>query len=282
MSAPYTSEFLTLDGFKMHYLDWGNAEAPPLLLVHGLTRQAHAFDGTAERMRERFHVLAIDMRGRGESGWTPPETYNYDQYQADLLAFLEHKGLRQVHYIGTSMGGHIGMNLAAGQPERILSFVINDIGPESDAAGADRIQKHVSNTPAAFETVDDCVEREMERFAWVRLLPKPQVEAAMQWHLRKNDDGTWRYHYDPQIIRGRITEPAQMAAARERMWQGFKNLTCPILLVRGEETDLLDMSCVEAMQAAQPDMTLVQVPGVGHAPSLDEFPAVQALKKFHG
>ena len=281
MPAPYTDEFLTLDGLNMHYLDWGNAGAPPLLMVHGLTRQAHAFDGSAGRLRGRYHVLAVDMRGRGNSDWTPPETYNYGQYEADLLGFLEAKGLEQVHYVGTSMGGHIGMNLAATQPERFSSFVINDIGPESAAAGSSRIQQHVSGTPSVFESVDDCVEREMERFHWLRSLPKAQMEAAMQWHVRKNEDGTWSYHYDPEIIRGRITDPEQKAAAQQRMWRGFKNLTCPILLVRGEETDLLDMSCVEAMQAAQPKMALVQIPGVGHAPSLDEFPAVRALKKFY-
>lgn len=282
MSAPYASETVALNGFDMHYLDWGNPAAPPMVMVHGLTRQAHAFDGTAERLRERFHILSIDMRGRGDSGWTAPETYNYAQYQADLLAFLEHMGLEQMHYIGTSMGGHIGMNLAAGEPERFLSFLINDIGPESAAAGSERIQQHLAGTPLAFDSVDGCVEREMERFPWLRSLPKPQVESAMQWHLRKNEDGSWRYHYDPQIMRGRITNPEQKAAAQQQMWKGFKNLSCPILLVRGEETDLLDMSCVEAMQAAQPEMMLVHVPGVGHAPSLDEFPAVQALKKFYG
>ncbi|MCZ6472034.1 MAG: alpha/beta hydrolase [SAR324 cluster bacterium] len=281
MTTPYTSEHVTLNGFKMHFLDWGNAEAPPLLMVHGLTRQAHAFDGTAERLRERYHCLVIDMRGRGESDWTPPETYNYTQYVADVLAFLETRGLKQLHYAGTSMGGHIGMYLAEKQPEMFLSFLINDIGPESAAAGGERIQKHVAGTPAVFDSVDDCVEREMERFHWLRSLPKAQLESVMQWHMRKNDDGTWRYHYDPEIIRGRITGPEQRQAAQQQMWRGFKNLACPILLVRGQETDLLEMSCVDAMQAAQPGMALVHVPGVGHAPSLNEYPAVQAIKKFY-
>ena len=281
MTAPYTDEFLSLNGFRMHYMDWGNAGAPPLLMVHGLTRQAHAFDGTAERLRERYHCLAIDVRGRGQSEWTAPEDYNYGQYTADVLAFLEAKGLAQVHYMGTSMGGHIGMDLADEHPQVFLSFLLNDIGPETAAAGSARIQQQVAATPASFPTVDDCLEREMERFPWLRSLAKGQLEDAMQWHLRKNEDGTWRFHYDPQIIRGRLTVEEQVRTAQQKMWRGFKNLTCPIVLVRGEETDLLDMSCVEAMQAAQPGMTLVPVPSVGHAPSLDEYPVVQALKAFY-
>ena len=89
MNTPYSDEYLVLNDCRIHYMDLGNPGAPPLLMVHGLTRQAHAFDGTAERLRERYHCIALDVRGRGESGWAPPETYNYAQYVSDLLAFLE-------------------------------------------------------------------------------------------------------------------------------------------------------------------------------------------------
>ncbi len=146
MVTAFSDETLALNGFRMHYLDWGNPGAPPLLMVHGLTRQAHAFDGVADRLRERFHCMAIDVRGRGESGWTGAETYNYEQYAADVEAFLAAQGLEQTHYMGTSMGGIIGMHLAVEQPRRFLSFVINDIGPELAPAGATRIQ--VDETPA--------------------------------------------------------------------------------------------------------------------------------------
>lgn len=282
MSTPYRDETLTLNDCKIHYMDWGNAGAPPLVMVHGLTRQAHAFDGTAERLRERYHCMALDVRGRGESAWAAPETYNYEQYVADLLAFLEAKGLTEVHFLGTSMGGHIGMHLAAQHAGLFLSFLLNDIGPESAAAGSDRIQKQVGESPASYPHLDDLVERELERFPWQRAIPKAQYERALQWQVRKNEDGGWRFHYDPQIIQGRLTDPKLREAAQKRMWRGFKALTCPIMLVRGEESDLLDMSTVEAMQGAQPEMTLVRVPGVGHAPSLEEYPVVKALDKFYG
>ena len=282
MSTPYSDEYHHLNGCKLHCMDWGNAGAPALLMVHGLTRQAHAFDRTAERLRERFHCLALDVRGRGESDWTEPETYHYDQYAADVLALLEAKGMTRVHYMGTSMGGHIGMHLAAENAGLFESFTLNDIGPETAAAGSERIQSQVASTPAAFKHLDDLVDREMERFPWLRSLPKARIEHDLQWQVRKNEDGSWRFHYDPEIIRGRLTDPEARKAGQEKMWAGFKALNCPILLVRGEETDLLDMSTVEAMQAAQPEMTLVQVPGIGHAPSLDEFPVIKALEIFYG
>jgi pimeloyl-ACP methyl ester carboxylesterase len=275
-------EYLTLNGFKLHYLDWGGEELPPLLMVHGLTRQAHAFDGTARRLSGKFHCLAIDVRGRGESEWTAPESYNYDQYVADVQAFCEARGLSRFHYMGTSMGGHIGMHLASLQPERFASFVLNDIGPETAQAGSARIQQFVCNTPASFPSFEACLEKEIERFPWTGELPREELEASIRDHVRQNEDGSWSLKYDPEIIRGRLTDPEARKRGQEIMWKGFRALTCPTLLVRGATTDLLDMTTVEAMQEAQPDMRLVQVPGVGHAPSLNEPDVVAALEAFYG
>ncbi len=282
MTAAPRDETITLNGFRMHYLDWGGEGLPPMLMVHGLTRQAHAFDGTAGRLRGRFHCLAIDVRGRGESDWTAPETYSYEQYVADVVAFSEAKGLERVHYMGTSMGGHIGMHLASTEPERFASFVLNDIGPEIALAGAARIQEFVTGTPASFPSFEACLEREIERFPWTGELPREELEASIRHHVRQNEDGSWSLKYDPNIIRGRLTDPEARKRGQEIMWQGFRALTCPILLVRGATTDLLDMSTVEAMQAAQPAMQVVQVPGVGHAPSLNEPEVVAALERFYG
>ncbi len=282
MEASPRDEYLTLNGCKMHYLDWGNAAAPPMLMVHGLTRQAHAFDGTAARLRERYYCRALDMRGRGESEWTTKETYNYDQYVEDVLAFCEARGLERVHYIGTSMGGHIGMHLASLGPELFQSFVLNDIGPELADAGASRIQQFVSATPASFPSFEACLEVEFDRFPWTRDLPREDLVASIRHHVRQNEDGSWSLKYDPDIIHGRLSDPEARKKGQEIMWKGFRALTCPILLVRGALSDLLDMSTVETMQTAQPGMEVVQVPGVGHAPSLNEPEVVAALEKFYG
>jgi pimeloyl-ACP methyl ester carboxylesterase len=282
MTATPQDAFLSLNGFRLHYLDWGGEGQPTVLMVHGLTRQAHAFDGLAARLAGRYRCLAIDVRGRGESEWTPPETYHYRQYTDDVAAFADALGLERFHYVGTSMGGHIGMHLAARQPERFLSLVLNDIAPETAQGGSTRIQQFVSGTPARLPSFEACVERETERFPWTAHLPRAELEAAVRHQVRRHEDGSWAMKYDPQIIRGRLTDPEARRQAGELMWQGFRALRVPILLVLGAITDLVDPAVVRAMQEAQPTMRVATVPGVGHAPSLNEPEAVAALAVHFG
>ena len=126
------SKFITINGLQLHYLDHGTPDKPPLLCVHGLTQNAHAFDGLAAHLTSHYHVRSLDVRGRGDSAWGPGIEYTPQTYVSDLAGFLEALKIERVTLIGTSMGGMISILYAGGYPDRVAKLVLNDIGPDID------------------------------------------------------------------------------------------------------------------------------------------------------
>ena len=133
------SRFISANGLKLHYLDFGNPSKPPLVCIHGLSGNAHNFDGLAPHLMNDHHVMSIDVRGRGDSQWGPPGEYTPPVYVSDLALMLDALELDRVTLIGTSMGGIISMIFAGGYPQRVERLVLNDIGPEVDPAGLKRV-----------------------------------------------------------------------------------------------------------------------------------------------
>lgn len=276
----YADRFITLNGCRHHYQDWGNAAAPPLLMVHGLTQHSHTFDAAAGRLRERFHVMALDVRGRGESDWAPSESYGYDTYAADVAALLDALELPAAHYLGTSMGGLIAMTLATLAPQRFLSLALNDIGPQLGRKGLQLLSNNFKDHPDRFDSFDDYLDqRQIPSFPWLAERPREPLLKAARWTLKPDGDGKLMLRYDPQVTAG-VGGNARLEKFEQMLWKGFGNLKCPLLLIRGAESMLLEESTVEDMRTMQPGMQLVQVPGVGHAPGLDEAEASAALNAF--
>ena len=273
---------LTLNDCRLHLLDWGNAGAPPLLLVHGLTQHAHMFDGIARHLRGRFHCIALDVRGRGDSEWAPPETYNLVQYAKDVVALLDALGIEATDYIGTSMGGLTAMALGHLAPQRLRRTVINDIGPELAPAGLRRIAESVARRSASFLSLDALVDEGLLPFYyWLRTRPRAELLELARWGARQQADGSWVSRYDP-AVRGAVTPdtPEALKAAADFLWPGFRALPRPVLLIRGAESDLLTRETVAAMRAARADLRVAEVPGASHAPLLDEPEAMAAIDAF--
>ena len=141
-----TSKFVTVNGLRLHYLDWGNVGAPPVVCVHGYTSSAQAFNALARQLQDRFHVIAPDVRGHGESAWSPAGEYQFTDLVSDLAEFIDQLGLMRFTLIGTSMGGIIAMAYAGAHSERLLCLVINDIGPDVEA-GVQRVTQTVGSRP---------------------------------------------------------------------------------------------------------------------------------------
>ncbi|MBI4084107.1 MAG: bifunctional phosphopantothenoylcysteine decarboxylase/phosphopantothenate--cysteine ligase CoaBC [Candidatus Lambdaproteobacteria bacterium] len=281
LSAPYTDRTFTANGLRHHLLDWGNAAAPPLVLVHGFTRQAHVFDPLCQRLRSRFRCIAVDIRGRGQTEWGKPEDYHYGTYVSDLQEVFRQLGLERFHWFGTSMGGKIAMTWAATEPERFLSAVFNDIGPESNPVYAVRTKAYLEGHPPVFPSLDALIEREFVRFPWLARMPRPELEELYRWNVRWNADGTCSFHFDPAVVGQRqIGEQARPAEAITR--QGFAALRCPILVFRGSLSDTLTAEMVEVMRKAQPGLRYVEVEGVGHTPEMGDPRVHQALDGFYG
>ncbi len=279
----YADRFITLNGCRHHYLDWGNPEAPTLLMVHGLTQHGHSFDTAARQLKERYHCIALDARGRGESEWASQESYGYDTYARDVAALLEALEIPAAHYLGTSMGGLIAMTLAIGAPEKFLSLALNDIGPHLGRVGIERIGSYVKDLPDRYDSLDDYLNRRLfPAFPWLAGRPREPLLRAAQWSVKPDGEGGYKQHYDPLVTAGVGENPGGLAAFETFLWKGFGNLSCPILVIRGADSMLLEPGTVEEMRAAQPKLKVASVAGVGHAPSLDEPEAREALEAFFG
>jgi esterase len=269
---------LTVNGLALHYLEWGEAAAPPIVCVHGYTGSADAFNALARHLADRYRILALDVRGHGESAWSPTGAYSYADQAGDLAGFADHLGLDRFVLVGTSMGGIIAMVYAAEHAERLSGLVINDIGPDVEA-GSQRITGLVGSRPDEFATLEAAMayRREVSPIVAGRGA-EDQRELALGV-LRRRPDGRWMWKMDPAYIEQRVRHGAP---ARPLLWPALQALPCPTMVVWGEESDVLSEAQARRMVEVLLRGELVQVPGVGHAPTLVEPVVLAALDRFLG
>ncbi len=272
---------LTIDDagspLELGYVEWGDPAAPrTVLCLHGLTRNARDFDFLAQALAGPARVLALDVAGRGRSGWlADPARYDVPTYIAQVMAFLDRLGQGAVELVGTSMGGIIGMGLAAFQPARVAKLVLNDIGGRVPVAALAGIAERLQEQPPVFADLA-ALEAHLRR---VHAPFGPLTDA--QWaHLARHSGrpvpGGLALHYDPAI-----TAPfGEMATADLELWPLYDAITCPTLLLRGEESDLLPTEVAAEMAGRGPRARLVTFAGVGHAPALMAADQIAAVRDF--
>lgn len=272
----YWSSF---DGLNLYFRDYaGPPDRPPLLCLHGLTRNSRDFAEFAERHAGKWRVIAPDFRGRGRSERDPdPENYKPPIYAADILGLLDELQLSEAIFVGTSLGGLVTMAIAAFAPQRIAATILNDVGPELDPAGLERIGHYVGK-PVAFESWDAAARALGQSHSAMH----PNYGAA-EWEryarrICRETDGAIILDYDMAIV---DNFRAAQAAPAVDAWPYFRALSeAPLLVIRGEHSDLLSAAGAQAMVDAHPDAKLVTVPNVGHAPDLGEPAAVAAIDRF--
>jgi len=267
------------DGLRLHYRDYpGPGDRPPLLLLHGLTRNCRDFEDVAARHAGDWRVLAVDFRGRGLSD-PDPNSANYQPrtYAMDALQLLDELGVEQAVFLGTSLGGLVTMVAATVQPERIAGALLNDIGPEIVPDGIERIRTYVGK-PALFRDWEDAAAQLRARSGDVH----PSYGEA-EWlrfarRIARQTERGVEFDYDM-----RIAEPfeAGETGAIADGWPFYRALAGrPVLVLRGETSDLLSNSTLERMASEIPDVEVVTVPNVGHAPDLGEPEAVAAIDRL--
>ena len=258
-AAPPTSRHLELSGLKFHYLDWGG-DGPPLVMLHGLTGHAHTWDHTAEALSARYHVYALDQRGHGDTEWA--SRYGIPAMLGDLLGFLDALALPVVTLVGLSMGGIVAYQFTAAHPERVSRLVVLDIGPEIAPAGARRV--------AADLVAKDVFESEDEAVATARAAnPRPTDEwlrHRVSHNLRPLPDGTLTFKWDKAL---RAPGAIGDGLSPDERWAAWNSLSCPVLLVRGDDSDILAPETAERMVAGHPHASLAVVPDCGHSITLD-------------
>jgi pimeloyl-ACP methyl ester carboxylesterase len=270
------AEFLTVNELLLHYLDWGAGDRPAVVCVHGYTGSAQAFNALARRLGDRFHIIAPDVRGHGESAWSATGAYQYADQMGDLAQLVDRLGLDRFVLIGTSMGGIIAMAYAAQFPNRLRGLVINDIGPDVEA-GTQRITGMIGSRPEDFTSLEEAMDyrRQISPITAARPL-EDQRELALGV-LCQRPDGRWGWKLDPAYIEQRI---ARGAPPRPNLWPALANLPCPTLVVWGTDSDVLSEAQAKRMVETLPKGELVAVAGVGHAPTLVEPPVLAALERF--
>ena len=267
---------VSVNGLELHYLDWGNAGAAPVVCVHGYTSSAEAFNGLARHFHDRIHIVAPDVRGHGESAWSPDGAYQYRDQVSDLAGLVDQLALTRFILIGTSMGGIIAMAYAEAHAERLGGLVINDIGPDVEE-GSQRITQTVGSRPEEFATLEDAMAYRREISPVTASRPLDDQREVALGVLRQRPDGRWVWKMDPAYIQQRVRRGAP---PRPASWPVLRALPCPTMVVWGTESDVLSETQAKRMVATLPRGELVTVPGVAHAPTLVEPVVLSALERF--
>lgn len=260
----------------MAYWEWGDPANPAVLVcVHGLTRQGRDFDVLAADLAREYRVICPDVVGRGRSDRLPdPMGYGIPTYVADMVALVARLNVPQVDWVGTSMGGLIGLGLAAlptasGTPGLVRKLVLNDVGPRIEAMALQRIGRFLGQ-PVHWATVDEAADALWAISRGFGPHTREQWLALSRQQLVPHESGSgWKSHYDPAIaVPFAAATPEAAAVGEQLLWQSYDRLTCPTLLLRGAESDLLTAETAQAMTQRGPRARLVTWTGVGHAPTL--------------
>ena len=253
-------QLVMLNGLRFHYREWRRPDAPPLILLHGYTSHARAWDTFARALAPHFHIYALDQRGHGETGWT--DDYSSERMVEDVAAFVRALRLDRFDLLGLSMGGRNAYGYAARHQETLKRLVIVDIGPEVPAGGSARIRQGALANDL-FDSPEDAYN--VARAANARP-PEDELRARTANGLMLRDDGRWTYRYDKALRDPDRPRPQPDAAEH---WAMLRSIATPTLLVRGAASDILDAAVAQRMTEEMPHCTLVTVPDAGHSIPLD-------------
>ncbi len=263
---------------RIAYLEWGATDNPQVLVcAHGLTRCARDFDNLARALSDRYRVVCPDVAGRGDSDWlADPMLYGVPQYVADMVTLIARLDVEQVHWVGTSMGALIGMALAAQKSTPVSRLVVNDAGPVVAKVALERIATYVGKWPPlpSLHAAEQLVRAVAAPFG-------PHTDEEWRFLtevvVRENADGGYRFHYDPKIA-----EPFRrdMPEGDMELWPVWDAIRCPTLVIRGAQSDLLSKATAEQMTQRGPKAKLVELPGIGHAPTLLHGDQVSLVREF--
>jgi pimeloyl-ACP methyl ester carboxylesterase len=272
--TPHAHEaWVTRDGLRLRYVEWGAPSAPTLIALHGLRSFAYTWEPVALPLADRFRIIALDQRGRGRSDWDPQRRYCASEYVRDLEALVDQLELERFVILGHSMGGANAFIYASQHPERLAGLVIEDMGPGASAAsaGADRIRRELLATPAEFADWDAAAA------FWRQQRPnisEAAVQARVQHSMKALDDGRIGWRHDAQGI-----AHARLNATPEQLvdlWPHVEAIKVPTLLLRGANSDFLSAQTAAEMSRRNPHILNQEVAGASHYVHDDNLPGFEA------
>ncbi len=280
------------NGKRLHYTAWGSPKGQPVVCVHGLTRNARDFDFLAKDLGSpvdgNYYVLCPDMLGRGQSDWADADTamadYQVPQYAKQVIEWMDALQLSQPHWIGTSMGGLIGMMVQLMSPNRLGKVVLNDIGPVIENVALQRIASYIGAAPR-FDNRAAAMVYAKQNFGSFGCQTDAQWSGLTDFYYVDQPDGSVRIHYDPALALATKAQTAAMTqavleASQATLWASVKSFTQPLLVLRGESSDLLSTTTVSAMLASNTQCSAVTVAACGHAPHLMDEAQASTVAQF--
>lgn len=271
------SRYLNCLGREIHVTEWGDPAAPAVVAWHGLARSSRDFDDFAAALSARWHVVCPDTPGRGLSQWAvdPAREYCLAVYVEQAEALLDQLGLQKLHWVGTSMGGAIGtLGAATRLRGRIRRLVLNDNGPELEAAALARIQAYAGRPPS-FATVSELETYFRDIYASFGHLSDTQWRQLTEHSLRRLPDGRFTTHYDPALVAQFEHHPDDYS-----LWDAWDALDLPVLCLHGEDSTLLSTATTQAMRERGPRAAVALIAGCGHAPALNTPEQIGLIERF--
>ncbi|MBI4310349.1 MAG: alpha/beta hydrolase [Chloroflexi bacterium] len=259
------SQHFEANGLRLHFLDWGEEAPTQLLLLHGLSSNAHTWDDFAKEAHTSYRIVAADLRGHGESGHAA-DGYTLERFAADLKALARHLNARRFHLMGASLGALIAIYFASENPRMVQKLVLEDGGPGLDMTAARQGAEARFRRPFGFDTPE-------EAQAWLRSAyprdAEERVKARFQYGMKQNWAGKWVLREDPDLFW--VLGGYQKAAEEmDGMGDRLKSLECPVLLVHGQESVLMSAEAAERIAGAAPHCEVAHIPGAGHSVHSDQ------------
>ena len=262
----YTDRYVDARGLKFHYLKWGDPGLPPLVLLHGLTGHAHTWDHICPALAQRYHLVALDQRGHGDTEHAP--SYATADFVEDVAELASQWRMDSFVLAGLSMGAHNSLAFAATYPKRVSQLIIIDIPPamrREHAPNWEVISRLAESGHTPFATFEEAVEAAR---AGNPTAPEENLRYRTRWNLNELPDGSLRFKYDPRAPA--LWQPADL-------WDALPKITARTLLVRGGKTQVLPRDVAERMAAAIPDADLLEVPDSGHSVPTDRPEALEQI-----
>lgn len=281
------SKYITVEGKEIHFSEWGNPTNPTIICVHGLTRNGRDFDILASELSKSYYVICPDILGRGLSQWSslPDEEYCFEFYEKLIVGLINGLGVKKLSWIGTSMGGAIGIRAAGGTlKSQITHLFINDIGAgpteealkkaaTSPSEGVQAILTYTANPPK-FETMSQLMNYYQQIYKAFGITLEEEWITFTEGSARRTDNGSFTPDYDPNIVK-------QFNHATDLLlWDQWDEISAKVTVLRGELSDILPLDTVEEMTKRGPEFKLHEITGVGHAPGLNTPEQIGLIKQF--
>jgi pimeloyl-ACP methyl ester carboxylesterase len=265
----YVSRQTVVRGLRFHFLEWGEQDAPPVLLLHGGNQSAHSWDLVSLHLADRYRVLAMDQRGHGDSEWARDLEYTVEAMSADALAFLDELHIETPIVFGHSMGGHVTLQMVLSRPVEVRGLVLVDTGPELSAKGIEVVRNFVTHS-VEFDDLDEFLDM-VARYD--RFRSREHIARTVKYNMLRRSDGKYSSKVDHRRVLSGSAPTMRLA--------DFVDLRHPVLLVRGAESDVLEQAAAERFVATMSNARLVTVPATGHNVHSGNTPGfLEAIRPF--